>query len=116
VKLASTYCTYSKTYAMLIQALSRKPILTEINDCGMQRRELARYHDIAASTKTRGQGIGFAGVGIKLGLLFAAKFLPRPAEGKATSQPSGTWLRGIARLRSGFHPPVWSLNAAPQFA
>jgi nitrogen fixation/metabolism regulation signal transduction histidine kinase len=26
---------------------------------GMQRRELARYHDIAASTKQRGQGIGF---------------------------------------------------------
>ena len=35
----------------------------------MRRRELARYHDIAASTKTRGEGIGFAGVGIKLGLL-----------------------------------------------
>ena len=25
------------------------------------------HHDIAATTKTRGQGIGFAGVGIKLG-------------------------------------------------
>jgi hypothetical protein len=44
--------------------------LTVADDgCGMQRRDLARYHDIAASTKTRGQGIGFAGVGIKLGLL-----------------------------------------------
>src|SRR5215467_10609210 len=31
---------------------------------GMQRRELARFHDIAASSKTRGEGIGFAGVGI----------------------------------------------------
>ena len=39
------------------------------NGSGMQRRELARFHDIAASTKKRGQGIGFAGVGIKLGLL-----------------------------------------------
>jgi len=39
------------------------------NGQGMRRRELARYHDIAATTKTRGQGIGFAGVGIKLGLL-----------------------------------------------
>src|SRR5438876_2566748 len=39
------------------------------NGSGMRRRELARYHDIAASTKTRGQGIGFAGVGIKLGPL-----------------------------------------------
>jgi hypothetical protein len=44
--------------------------LTIIDDGrGMQRRELARYHDIAASTKQRGEGIGFAGVGIKLGLL-----------------------------------------------
>ena len=33
------------------------------NGGGMRRRELARYHDIAASTKTRGEGIGFAGVG-----------------------------------------------------
>ena len=37
---------------------------------GMSRRELARYHDVAASTKARGEGIGFVGVGIKLGLLF----------------------------------------------
>ncbi len=39
------------------------------NGRGMQRRALARYHDVAASTKARGEGIGFAGVGIKLGLL-----------------------------------------------
>ena len=36
---------------------------------GMTRRELSRYHDLGASTKRRGRGIGFAGVGIKLGLL-----------------------------------------------
>lgn len=39
------------------------------NGRGMKRRELARYHDLAATTKQRGRGIGFAGVGIKLGLL-----------------------------------------------
>jgi hypothetical protein len=39
------------------------------NGAGMTRRELARYHDLAASSKKRGKGIGFAGVGIKLGLL-----------------------------------------------
>ena len=44
--------------------------LTVVDDgSGMRRRELARYHDVAASTKARGEGIGFAGVGIKLGLL-----------------------------------------------
>jgi hypothetical protein len=39
------------------------------NGSGMQRKDMRQYHDIAASTKVRGQGIGFAGVGIKLGLL-----------------------------------------------
>ncbi len=43
--------------------------------CGMSRRELARYHDLAASNKARGEGIGFAGVGIKLGLLVAEDVL-----------------------------------------
>jgi len=43
------------------------------NGRGMQRRDLARYHDIATSTKTRGEGIGFAGVGIKLGLLVSCE-------------------------------------------
>jgi hypothetical protein len=42
---------------------------------GMRRRDLARYHDIAASTKTRGEGIGFAGVGIKMALLVSREVL-----------------------------------------
>src|SRR6058998_1350074 len=49
---------------------------------GMQRRELARYHDIAASTKTRGQGIGFAGVGIKLALLLCDDVVTETRRGK----------------------------------
>jgi hypothetical protein len=52
------------------------------NGAGMKRRELARYHDIAASTKTRGQGIGFAGVGIKLGLLACQQVLTETRRGK----------------------------------
>ncbi len=44
--------------------------LTVVDDgAGMRRKDLIRYHDLATSAKTRGQGIGFAGVGIKLGLL-----------------------------------------------
>ena len=35
------------------------------NGSGMQRRDLARFHNIASSTKVRGQGIGFAGVGMR---------------------------------------------------
>ena len=52
------------------------------NGSGMQRRELARYHNIASSTKARGEGIGFAGVGIKLGLLVCAEVLTETRRGK----------------------------------
>ncbi|CAN5689167.1 hypothetical protein BH24ACI5_BH24ACI5_11590 [soil metagenome] len=46
--------------------------LTVVDDGrGMLRKDLRRYHDVAASTKSRGEGIGFAGVGIKLALLVA---------------------------------------------
>lgn len=56
--------------------------LTIIDDGrGMQRRELARFHDIAASTKHRGEGIGFAGVGIKLGLLIAREVITETRRG-----------------------------------
>jgi len=48
----------------------------------MARRELSRFHDIAASTKTRGQGIGFAGVGIKLSLLVCDEVLTETRRGK----------------------------------
>ena len=52
------------------------PALTIVDDgAGMRRRELSRYHDIAASTKVRGAGIGFAGVGIKIALLVIIAFL-----------------------------------------
>ena len=49
---------------------------------GMKRRDLARFHDIAASTKTRGEGIGFAGVGIKLGLLLCEDVVTETRRGK----------------------------------
>lgn len=53
------------------------------NGSGMQRRELARYHDLAASSKTRGKGIGFAGVGIKLGLLACKEVVTESKRGKS---------------------------------
>ena len=59
------------------------PALTIVDDGrGMKRRELARYHDIASSTKTRGAGIGFAGVGIKIALLVCAEVVTETRRGK----------------------------------
>jgi hypothetical protein len=52
------------------------------NGSGMQRTAMRRYHDIASSTKVRGQGIGFAGVGIKLGLLVCEEVVTETKRGK----------------------------------
>ena len=48
---------------------------------GMTRRDLRRYHDLAATAKQRGRGIGFAGVGIKLGLLACSTVLTESRNG-----------------------------------
>ena len=59
------------------------PALTIVDDGdGMRRRELARYHDLAASTKVRGAGIGFAGVGIKIALLVCAEVVTETRRAK----------------------------------
>jgi hypothetical protein len=49
---------------------------------GMRRRDLARYHDVAATTKVRGEGIGFAGVGIKIGLLVSEEVVTETRRGR----------------------------------
>jgi len=80
------------------------------NGSGMRRRELARYHDIAASTKTRGQGIGFAGVGIKLGLLICDQVLTETRRGK-THVASDWHLASRHRAPWKWVPPAGLLSA-----
>jgi hypothetical protein len=47
----------------------------------MNKKELDGYHNIASTTKTRGMGIGFAGVGAKLSLLIAKEVITETANG-----------------------------------
>ena len=64
--------------------------VTVIDDgLGMRRADLRRYHEVATSTKTRGHGIGFAGVGIKLGLLVSEEVITESRRGK--DHISTTW-------------------------
>ena len=72
---------------------------------GMQRRDLARFHDIASSNKIRGQGIGFAGVGIKLGLLVCDEVLTETRRGK---NPIATRWQMVSR-----HRAPWKWTPAP---
>lgn len=58
------------------------PRLEFVDDgAGMKRTELERYHDIAATGKQRGQGIGFAGVGAKLSLLICREVVTETRRG-----------------------------------
>jgi hypothetical protein len=52
------------------------------NGSGMPRKDLRRFHDLAASSKQRGQGIGFAGVGIKLALLACKEVVTESRRGR----------------------------------
>lgn len=75
------------------------------NGSGMQRRDLARFHDIASSTKVRGQGIGFAGVGIKLGLLVCEEVLTETRRGK--NHVASSWHMASR------HRAPWKWTAPP---
>lgn len=53
------------------------------NGTGMSRQALSRYHDLAATGKRKGRSIGFAGVGIKLGLLAADEVITETRRARA---------------------------------
>ncbi|HEV2104768.1 MAG TPA: ATP-binding protein [Candidatus Eisenbacteria bacterium] len=72
---------------------------------GMPRRDLRRFHDIAASSKTRGEGIGFAGVGAKLALLMCERVVTETR--RASSHVASSW-----RLASRNHAP-WEYVPPP---
>jgi len=54
------------------------------NGRGMRRAQLREYHNIAASVKVRGTGIGFAGIGAKLSLLVSSKVITESKGGHGT--------------------------------
>jgi hypothetical protein len=75
---------------LAIQADAAARTLTVTDDgSGMTRADLRRFHDVAMSTKERGEGIGFAGVGIKLGLLVSEEVLTESRRG--ASHISTSW-------------------------
>ena len=72
---------------------------------GMRRADLRRFHDIAATSKTRGEGIGFAGVGIKLGLLVSDDVVTETRRGK--DHLATAWaLAGRQRAPWRWIPPL----------
>lgn len=54
---------------------SNKSLVIEDNGSGMGESQFEQYHDFAAGLKTRGQGIGFAGVGAKVSFNIATQVI-----------------------------------------
>ncbi len=85
------------------------------NGKGMSRQALTRYHDLATTNKRRGRTIGFAGVGIKLGLLVSEEVVTEARRARASGgdpsqpipAPPGPWTgcRIIRLLPRGNHLP-----------
>jgi hypothetical protein len=48
-------------------------LIVEDNGMGMTKRQFDQYHDFAAGLKTRGDGIGFAGLGAKISFSIASR-------------------------------------------
>ncbi|MFH1789792.1 MAG: ATP-binding protein [bacterium] len=70
------------------------------NGKGMTRSQFREYHNIASSSKVRGQGIGFAGVGAKLALLIA-DFVISETRGPRKGRCASEWRM------SGNHKAPW---------
>ncbi len=60
------------------------------NGNGMKRKAMKEYHNIAATTKVRGKGIGFAGIGAKLSLLISNSIITE-TKGGAGSRCATEW-------------------------
>lgn len=89
----------SKCTSIQIRVDTAERSLVVVDDGeGMSKEAFERYHDIASSTKRRGKGIGFAGIGAKLALLVCEEVLTETKQGK--SHLCSTW-----RLRDSFHAP-----------
>ena len=81
--------------------------LTIVDDGrGMQRRELARYHDVAASSKARGEGSALPASESSWGSWCLGRSLPKHVEARRMSRRSGISRPGIVRHGSGFRRRV----------
>ncbi|MEA3485597.1 MAG: ATP-binding protein, partial [Candidatus Aerophobetes bacterium] len=89
---------------ILFKVDKRKNVIEVVDDgAGMNSKEFENYHDIAATTKIRGRGIGFAGVGIKLALLVAEKVITETR--RKSFHASSEWS-----LQDRYHAPWEYLN------
>lgn len=87
--VANALDSQAKNISFFIDVLEKS--LTVVDDGkGMRSTSMKEYHNIASTTKQRGQGIGFAGVGAKLSLLLAKEVITE-SKGGHNSRTASVW-------------------------
>lgn len=81
------------------------------NGSGMKRNAVKEYHNIAASTKVRGKGIGFAGLGAKLALLVAKSVVTETKGGNGSRCATAWYLQNEQRAPWKFVPSAGKVTS-----
>lgn len=81
-----------------------KTITIADNGHGMRKIAMRNYHNVASTTKVRGKGIGFAGVGAKLSLLIAESVVTETRAGRGTRCSTDWHLSSDTRAPWKFIP------------
>lgn len=103
----------SKANNIYFEVNAKSSYLRCVDDgLGMKRTALKNYHNIAASSKTRGEGIGFAGVGAKLALLLAQKVVTESRGGHGSQSAAEWYLATPYRAPWKFVPFSQSMKTA----
>ena len=76
---------------------NRRTLVVKDNGRGMTASDFDQYHDFAAGLKTRGTGIGFAGVGAKISFNIADRVVTE-TRGKEFSGGSDWYFRSKKKL------------------
>jgi len=63
------------------------------NGEGMRKEDLKEYHNIAATVKIKGKGIGFAGIGAKLALLISKPVITETKGGRGSRCATSWYLK-----------------------
>lgn len=90
--IANALDSKASKISFLIES-ERRTLTVVDNGRGMRRQELPGYHNIATTSKVKGEGIGFAGLGAKLSLLLAASVITETKGGYGTRCATGWYLK-----------------------
>lgn len=89
----------AKASSISISWDSRKQVLVVMDDgMGMDAKAFEQYHDFAAEIKSRGDGIGFAGVGAKISFNIADRVVTETRRGSSPNASDWCW-QGDGSLR-----------------